>query len=413
MSLLIVTLPAELPQPATTYRYTLTADGHSAIRHASTTADHLPFPGRSGETVAMVPALAMSWQRAQLPPQTLGGTARTRAILEGLLEEHLLDDPSRLHFALQPNATHKADIWIAICELAWLRAHLQALESAGRPVGRIVPEIAPGPTASGQLECTIIGTPKDSHVLLAGYGPEQTAVCLPLTAASMLLAAVQSSATRLFAEPAVATLAEQVLCQPVEIQTASQRMLLAARSAWDMAQFDLSARPRARLMRQWGSATRTLWHAPQWRAARWALGITAAVQIVGLNAWAWQERAAWTAKQTAIRQLLTDNFPQIQVVVDAPLQMERELARLRQAGGGMAANDLEPLLAAASAALPAGGAPPARIEYKDGELRLHDLHITEPQHTAMQQALAAQGLAVQIHSASRNVVLSIRQHSAP
>jgi len=416
MSLLIVTLPAGIPQPTTIYRYTLTTDGHSAIRHANSTADLLPSPGRSGETVAIVPALAMSWQHAQLPPKTLTGTrhnARTRAILEGLLEEHLLDDPARLHFALQPHATNEASIWIAVCERAWLRAHLQALEAAGRPVGRIVPEIAPGPTASGQLECTIIGTPKDCHALLAGYGPEHSAVCLPLTAASVLRAALQSNTAHLFAEPAVAALAEQVLGQPMHIQTASQRMLLAARSTWDLAQFDLSAQPRARLMRQWSSATRTLWHTPQWRAARWALGLTAAVQVVGLNAWAWQERAAWTAKQTAIHKLLTDTFPHIQVVVDAPLQMERELTRLRQASGGMAANDLEPLLAAASAALPAGSAPPERIEYTDGELRLHGLHITEQQHTAMQHALAAQGLAVHIHSASSNVVLSIRQHTAP
>jgi len=122
MSILIITLPPCLPGPTTEYRYTLTSDGHSAIHHASAVANRLPAPGRSGETVAIVPAHILSWQRIQLPPKTLSGTRqnpRLRAILEGLLEEHLLDDPSRLHFALPPDAASGRPLWIAVCERAW------------------------------------------------------------------------------------------------------------------------------------------------------------------------------------------------------------------------------------------------------------------------------------------------------
>jgi len=51
MSTLVLTLPLGTPGPAAEYSYTLTADGHPAPRHASTTAALLPDPGRAGEIV--------------------------------------------------------------------------------------------------------------------------------------------------------------------------------------------------------------------------------------------------------------------------------------------------------------------------------------------------------------------------
>ena len=80
-----------------------------------------------------------------------------RAVLEGLLEDQLLDDPPALHFALAPGAANDGKTWVAVCDKAWLRSGLQALEAAGMAVARIVPErvpAAPGDTpdtASGSL----------------------------------------------------------------------------------------------------------------------------------------------------------------------------------------------------------------------------------------------------------------------
>ena len=90
---------------------------------------------------------------------------------------------------------------------------------------------------------------------------------------------------------------------------------------------------RTRALRKAGSAASAFLYAPQWRAARWGVGLLAAAHLVGLNAWAWQERDALAAKQAGVRNALTQTFPKVQVVVDAPVQMERELAVLRQAAG--------------------------------------------------------------------------------
>src|SRR3989344_5492826 len=256
MSTLILFLPPARPGPATEYSYTLTADGHTALRHATAPAALLPEPTRpGGEVVAVVPARALSWQRVQLPPGLALGagqqTPRLRSVLEGLLEDRLLDDASQLHFAIQPDANPGEPVWVAVCDRTWLRDNLQALEAASRRVSRVVPEFAPGPTQDAATDGD------DAPVVRA--------------------------------EPAVAALAERTLGQRVALHTASQRALDAARGDWDLAQFDLASTGRPRALRKAGSLASALLNAPQWRAARWGAALLVVAHLVGLNPWAWQE----------------------------------------------------------------------------------------------------------------------------
>jgi len=407
MSTLILFLPPGRPEPATEYSYTLTADGHTALAHAAAPAALLPEPARpGGEVVAVVPARALSWQRVQLPPGLpLGAgqqTPRLRSVLEGLLEDRLLDDAAQLHFALQPDAQAGAPLWVAVCDRTWLREHLQSLEAAGRRVARVVPEFAPGPTASGRPELCALGTPEDACVVLAGQGADLGMAVLPLSPMALTLAragADDDDALVVRAEPAVAALAERTLGQRVALHTASQRALDAARGDWDLAQFDLASTGRTRALRKLGSAASALLYAPQWRAARWGAALLVVAHLVGLNAWAWQERQALAAKQAAVRNALTQTFPKVQVVVDAPVQMERELAQLRQAAGSVSARDLEPLLAAAGGALPPGRLPTG-IEYTPGELRLRGVALAPEEETALAARLQAAGYRARMDDGS-------------
>lgn len=398
MSTLILHLPLAPPGPHTEYRYTLSPDGHSASGHASAPAALLPEPGRAaGETVAVVPARALSWQRVALPQGVGPQSPRLRTVLEGLLEERLLDDPAQLHFALQPGARAGSTVWVAICDRAWLRTCLQSLEAAGHPPARVVPEFAPGATDSGQPELFAQGTPEDAHWVVTGYGPDLGVAVLPLSGAALALVGALADgeqATPARAAPAVAALAEQMLGRPVQLETESARGLLAARGDWDLAQFDLASSGRTRTLRKAGTLAGALLRAPQWRAARWGAGVLVLAHLVGLNAWAWQERQALAAKQAAVRNALTQTFPQVKVVVDAPVQMERELALLRQSAGALSERDLEPLLASAAAALPAAWQASA-IDYSAGELRLHGpaLGSAEQDHAAQ----AARASGYQLH----------------
>ncbi len=414
MSTLILFLPSARPGPATEYSYTLTADGHTALRHATAPAALLPEPTRpGGEVVAVVPARALSWQRVQLPPGLpLGAgqqTPRLRSVLEGLLEDRVLDDAAQLHFAIEPGAHAGAPVWVAVCDRAWLREHLQALEAAGRRVARVVPEFAPGPTPSGRPELCALGTPEDACVVLTGQGADHGVAVLPLSSMAMALARAgtvagtgtddEDAAPLVRAEPAVAALAEQTLGQRATLHTASQRALEAARGDWDLAQFELASTGRTRALRKAGSVASALLHAPQWRAARWGAVLLVVAHLVGLNAWAWKERQTLAAKQTAVRTLLTQTFPKVQVVVDAPLQMERELAQLRQAAGSVSPRDLEPLLAAAGTALPAGRQP-TTIEYSPGELRLRGVALAPDEEPALSARLQAAGYRAQLDDGS-------------
>ena len=411
MSTLLLHLPLLRAGTETEYRYTLSADGHSASGQGSARAALLPAAGRgAGEMVAVVPVRALSWQRVQLPQGVGSQSPRLRAVLDGLLEERLLDDTAQLHFALQPGARAGSLVWVAICDRAWLRESLQALEAAGRPVARVVPEFAPGPTASGQPELFVQGTPDDPQLVITGYGADQGVAVLPLSGAALALGQSgtasadpeAASAPPVHAEPAVATLAEQALQRPVQLQTASERALQAAASAWDLAQFDLANSGRTRALRKAGTLAGALLRAPQWRAARWGALLLVLAHLVGLNAWAWQERQTLAAKQAGVRNALTQTFTQVQVVVDAPVQMERELVLLRQSAGSMSASDLEPLMAAAAQALPAPWQASA-IDYAAGELRLRGPALAAEEEAQARQTLAASGY--QLRSDSGALVL--------
>lgn len=103
MSALIVLLPPDPGSASAEYEYVVTTDGVAADSHGSAQAALLPLPRRGGtEVVAVVPAAKLSWHRVVLPKGSTAASPRLRSVLEGLLEDQLLDEPEALHFALPP-----------------------------------------------------------------------------------------------------------------------------------------------------------------------------------------------------------------------------------------------------------------------------------------------------------------------
>ena len=326
----------------------------------------------STDLTLLVPASAISWHSLTLPQGSLGSPTRLRAVLDGLLEERLLDDPEQLHFALQPGARTGVPVWVAACDRAALRALVHALEAEGRRVVRIVPEFAP--------------QPEDAPVLAFATGTAQApqlTVCdvngvlsLPLDASSLAMAITAPLDTvALSAEPAVLEQTEALAGMRVPIVQTAARWLQAGRGAWDLAQFDLASTGRVRAGKQLTALWQTLRHAPQWRAARWGLVLLLVAQLAGLNAWAWKERRALAAQRVAIHEILTTTFPAVRLVVDAPVQMAREVAALQQATGGVTPSDLEPMLGTLATVLPPGSVP-SSIDYSAGQLRLRGLDLS-------------------------------------
>jgi general secretion pathway protein L len=204
-----------------------------------------------------------------------------------------------------------------------------------------------------------------------------------------------SAESSLVAEPAVAALAEQLFGRPVILEQRGQRLLRAANAPWDLAQFEFTPSQRdprwTRLAQGWQSFAR----APSWRPARWALVLLVMGQVVGLNAWVLREQSLLKAQRQAVAAVLTDTFPKVPVVVDAPLQMAREVAALQRASGSVAGTDLESILASFSALAPVGYAPTA-IEYAANELRLSGPVLNPAQQAQLVAGLKALGLSASV-----------------
>lgn len=399
MTTLILALPLTRPTAATEFDFVLSSPARPLMDHGAAPLALLP----AAETVVLVaPARALSWHCVRLPPVAAG---RTGAALAGLLEDHLLDDPAQLAFALVPGRTADGLALVAACDKAWLRAALQLFEQARRPVSRVVPEYAPDGPASEAVQLHVVGTAQEASLVVVDA---RGATCLPLTSAHAAFVDRAFPQGEVFAEPAVAGLAEQVLGRVAVVQPAAQRLLQASRCEWELAQFDLSIRGGGPLARRWSHRVRQLAVATAWRPARWGLLGLVLVHLIGLNAWAWKLDAVLLDKQRRVNALLTQTFPGVRTVVDAPRQMEREVALLRQASGGIAAGDLEAILSALGAALPAGKLPQA-IDFAPGELAVRGLELTDAQRGQLQGGLQDQGYQVRFDSGR----LVVRQQGRP
>ena len=121
MSSLILTLPPATGPAAPEYDFVVLRDDGQTDDHGRALASLLP-PGarQTREVVAVMPAAMLSWHSLALPARVAAGllsgrtdAPRARAVLGGALEEHLLDEPEQLHFAVfgGPDAQ---TLWVAV-----------------------------------------------------------------------------------------------------------------------------------------------------------------------------------------------------------------------------------------------------------------------------------------------------------
>ena len=390
----IISLPAASADATVLYDYVLSTDGSAETRSASVPLSLLPQPPeRQTEVVVMLPMSALSWHQVTLPKGSLArglradrGASRLRAILDGLLEDRLLDEPAQLHLALQPQPVAEVPVWVVACDRAWLHAHLQALAQAGLAAGRIVPEFTPEALAQTLY---VVGD-EQQPVLVGG---RLLSCPLSVTAVNWLgEPTAEGVLPAVVAEPAVAAQAESLFKRPITLQQRSQRLLQAAQTSWDLAQFDLVNANRDRAWAQLAQGVKSLLHAPPWRAARLALVALVLVNLVGLNAWALREQMALQGKRQAVRAVLGSTFPNIPVVVDAPLQMAREVAALQRASGAAASTDMEAMLASLGVQLPVTQTLTA-IDYQAQTLRVKVPAVSAAEQARLALALKQQGLA--------------------
>ena len=393
MTTLIVKLPQQAATAATEFAYALSSDGVTVDRHSRAAANLLPHHNGSGdEVVAVVPARALSWHQTELPQGVSTTSTRLRAVLEGLLEERLLDDAENLHFALEPEVDPGLPFWVAVCDKSWLRGCLSVLEGAQCAVSRIVPEFVPGDALTPPATIYLIGEPDQADLVIPDEGG---VTILPVTVGALALARSLGNLpaeAEVMAEPAVLELAEKHLQRRAILQTWADRAMRAAQSSWDLAQFDLANSGGKRALKRLSSGWVEFLQSPRWRAARLGVVVLVAANLIGLNAWAWREKSALNAKRETVRYVLTQTFPGVQVIVDAPVQMEREMGLLRQAGGDLSRRDLEVMLAAIGDVAPINRTL-SGIEFVAGEGRFKGLGLSGEEASAVTTQLQARGFS--------------------
>ncbi len=415
MTTLIITLPDSPPAPATLCHCAVTHDGLTVAQHSETALSVLNAPA-GAEVVVVVPTQHLSWHRIELPRGTLdrnffsdADTTRLRAVLDGLLEDRLLDDPTQLHFALEPGAKSGAPVWVSVCNRTWLHSWITALEQAQLAPTRIVPEVAP-PLASDPAAVTlwVTGTAGDARLTTSGPNGVTRVPLSDATTGQVLPPDAHHASEAVTTDPAVAAVAELHFSGRVDLQTHHQRAVLAAQTAWDLAQLELLRNRRTRMMKHLSALGSALRSGPQWRAARWATLAVVVANLVGLQVWAWREQSAQRAQRSAMDTILTSTFPDVRVVVNAPLQMARALSDLQRASGAAAGNDMETILGQFQA-VALGSPAPTAIQFIANEVLLKGLDPAAPALADVVARLQAQGYGARWDGDS----LSIKQERRP
>ncbi len=403
MSTLVVHLPsrsrqrpgsgAAAPGDATAddYTYVTSPDGLALEAQGRAPAALLP---KATTVIAVLADADTGWHRIVLPRAPAG---RLRAALGGLLEERLLEDDDDVHLALAPGAIAGQPTWVAAVSRRWLRAELAALEKAEVFVDRVVPMAWPDDPPIGHFAETEVDPGGGAHGIALHWAHADGVANVRLQGglARALVPQPAPPETRWSATPGAVAAAEQWLGGPVRVMPPGQRLLQAARSLWNLRQFELARRTRGgRALRD----TLRQFLSREWRPVRYGLVALAIAQIVGLNLWAWHQRQAIESRQLAMQSLVRTTYPNIapaDVQRDADAVMQREAQALRTLAGKPGDTDIEPMLQAAASAWPPERPPVETLRFEPGRLTLLANGWSDAQIAQFRSLLRASGFGVE------------------
>jgi len=411
MSTLIILLAAQprLAAPTTAgpvapaeFDYVLSADGKRVAEQGHAAPGALP---RAATVIAVLRPGDVAFQRVALPKAP---TARMRAALTGVMEEGLLEDEADVHLALEPDAKGGAEHWVAVVNKPWLRTQLDALTAAGVALDGAAPSWWPDRGIAGH---TFREGGPDEPAMLA-WRDDQGVLCVPLASPlprTLVAALPEDTPVRWTATPETARAASEFVGKPVASRTNEEQALRAARSGWNLLQFDLA--PQRRGVKQLRDIATRFAFDPAWRMTRNGAIALVAVTLVGLNLRAFQEHRVIADKQAALTATVAAAFPNIKSLYDPAAQAQKEIDALRAAAGRPGDGDIETLLQAAESAWPPGHPPIENLKFEPGKLTLPASGWSPPEIERFTTQLRAAGVDVQ--PANGKLQLSHRRPSAP
>ncbi len=376
---------------------------------------------RGTRVVLLVAAEDVSFSRADVP--ALSGL-RLREALPNLVEDRTVGEMGTLHVALGGGAGGTStgnERALAVVDRTWLAAIQVHVARAGLRVAAIVAESLLVPWQPGEWSVAGVAGDSASDLRLWIRTDAQQAIPLPDDAASAAATAgalargapLRPSRIRVYAardvRPRLAPTTDAMgRAGHVAVEEGGGDPFV----EWLRARGpDGTFGPPLSLLGFESSADGLSSTAKRWRIAAMLLVALAVVQIAGLQ-WEWARlRGEANGLRATAASTLTTAFPETRVVLDAPLQMSRNLAALRASSGHSDPADFSSMMAASGrifAAVPSNGVKGAEYEARSLKLRLAPGIATAPDERERYVALAAQeGYLLRFDTAQANTGESI------
>jgi general secretion pathway protein L len=345
-------------------------------------------PAPSGvEVVLVIPPTDISWHAVSVPKVN---PAKRQALLQGLLEEHLLTEPSLMQLSIAPWPADEAGrVWVSAFLREPVLHALQSLQQHGLLVSSLGPAWAPSAQPLAWAH------ERDGQACVSFSGP-MGVLHAPLPMAGQTQRPWLSTADRVqgYASPGVLGLAESSLpdiaWQPQAPPGVFQRQRA---QPWSLLPPGTILPGQRGFWGRLSTAIRQLMRAPQWAPLRWGLAGLLLVQALGWQLHVWQQQRQWAQLQQDTRALVTQAFPHIPLVLAPVQQMEREIERLQASAGQAAPQGLEAVLDLLGRV--SGPQPPLQaIDYQNGQLQLTHAALSTAQRTAWERQLSSAGWAL-------------------
>jgi general secretion pathway protein L len=357
MKLRVFLPPVERPDPATRYAWMLFDGRRGLLREGVSRLAEAP---RGDEVEAVLPASRVLFARLKLPKVS---PATIRELLPFAVEDRLLGDPAHIHAVAGPK-TARGETVVAVIDREWLQAMLTALARDGLRPTRAWPES--DLLAGGRGDWNLVWSPARGMLVdddgVAATFDHDASAAFPLA----LRIALDESAARGERPEGVRVHTEGGATLPdLERWSGESGVRFAPGSQWEvLARAEPVATKTVNLLQGEFSPRRaTRQRLP--RAAVWLAVAIAVLQMSLVAIDAGRLRYERTSLEKRREAIFRDAFPEARAVVDAELQMKRNLADMRRAHG-IAVED--EFLGRLSRVAQEPGGPARSIEYANGKL---------------------------------------------
>lgn len=373
MSLLRIHIPSSWPdtEPDAPLPWcSLGARGEPLGAGFATLAD-LP---RSDACELVLPADAVLLARVSLPP---GNKQKLRQLLAYAIEDRLGAEPDAVH-AAAASAPVAGQTAVAVVDKAWLERVLACFRGAGLRARSAWPEtLLPALPADGWVMVWdgrggFLRSGEHAGLSLDGGSSAQPP-------AALVLRVAEARAAAALPRRLVLRLREGTPAPELETWSRTLGVAVEVGEKWAPLRHPDDTRGAIDLLQ--GAFAPASGVRGRWPALRLPLALAGLIALLHVGAttaeW-WLLSREKRDLQAAMEASFREAFPDARVVVDAPLQMQRQLVELRSAAGQVSPVDFLPLLSRVAVVLDAGSRSGLRaIRYEAGQLHL-DVPVSDP-----------------------------------